>query len=79
MARLTAAQRSKVKTSDFGVPSKAGSSKAKKKSGNYPMPDKKHAESALRLLHNAPKSEQGAIRAKANRKLGKKATKKKGK
>ncbi len=71
MARLSASARKKIPASKFGVPSKAKTGKAKAKSGNYPMPDKAHARSALSLLHNAPKSQQAAIRAKANRVLGK--------
>jgi hypothetical protein len=71
MARLSAASRAKVPTSQFGVPSKAGSASAKKKSGNFPIPDKQHARSALRLIGHASASERPAIRAKANRMLGK--------
>ena len=78
MARLTAAQRAKVPKSSFGLPGKAGSSSAKKKSGNYPMPDKAHARSALRLMHNASPAEQAKIKAKANKVLGKSNTTKKG-
>jgi hypothetical protein len=74
MAKLSAASRAKVPTSQFGLPSKAGSAGAKKKSGNYPMPDKAHAGSALRLMHNASPAEQKQIRAKANRVLGKSGT-----
>ncbi len=44
----------------FGLPSKAPSS------GSYPMPNRSHAISALRLLHNASPAEQTTIRAKAH-------------
>ena len=71
MAKLSAASRAKVKTSSFGLPGKARTPQAKKKSGNYPMPDKAHARSALRLMHNASPAQQKQIRAKANKVLGK--------
>lgn len=71
MARLSAARRKAVPTSEFGLPGKARSSGDKAQSGNYPMPDKAHARSALRLMHNASPAEQKLIRAKANRVLGK--------
>lgn len=71
MARLSAAARKKIPASQFGVPSKAGSSKAKAKSGNFPIPDKAHARAALRLIGNASAAEKPAIRSKANRMLGK--------
>lgn len=70
MAKLNAAGRAKVPQSQFGVPSKAGSAGAKKKSGNYPMPDKAHAKAALALDHNAPASQRPAIEAKARKVLG---------
>lgn len=66
MARLTAAQRKKLPKSDFAVPSKAPGP------GSFPIPDKAHAIAAKRLEHNAPKSQQKTITAKANAKLGKK-------
>jgi hypothetical protein len=72
MAKLSAASRAKVPQSQFGVPSKAGSAGAKKQSGNFPMPDKAHAQAALRLIGHASESEKPAIRAKAYAKLGKK-------
>jgi hypothetical protein len=76
MAKLSAASRAKIPASQFGVPSKAGSASAKKKSGNFPIPDKQHARSALRLIGHASASERPAIRAKANRMLGKSGGKK---
>jgi hypothetical protein len=75
MAKLSAASRAKVPQSQFGVPSKAGSAGAKKKSGNFPIPDKNHARAALSLIGNASPSERPAIRAKANAMLGKKGAK----
>ncbi len=49
MAKLTAKQRAKLPAKDFGLPEKARSSRAKKESGNYPIPDKGHAISAKSL------------------------------
>ena len=73
MARLTEKQKRAVPKAKRGIPSKSGT-------GSYPMPDKAHARAALRLLHNAPASQQAKIRAKANKVLGKKSTtRKKGK
>ncbi len=46
MADLTAKQREQLPTKDFGLPEKARTKEAKKESGNYPMPDKKHARNA---------------------------------
>ena len=66
MARLTAAQRKALPKSDFGVPSKAPGP------GSYPMPDKAHARNAMSRMHNATPAQRKAIKAKANRKLGKK-------
>ena len=71
MARLSAAQRRAVPTSDFSLPGKARSPQAKARSGNYPVPDKPHARAALRLMHNASPAEQKQIKAKANKVLGK--------
>ena len=71
MARLTEKQKKAVPKSQRGVPSKSGT-------GSYPMPDKAHATAALRLIGHASPSERPAIRAKANKILGKGNTKKKG-
>lgn len=64
MARLSTAQRKALPKSAFAVPSKAPGP------GSYPIPDKAHAVAAKRLEHNAPKSQQPKITAKANAKLG---------
>lgn len=77
MANLKASKRASLKPSQFGVPAKAKSSAARKKSGNFPIPDKKHAKAALALIGKASPSERPAIRAKADKVLGKKSTKKK--
>jgi hypothetical protein len=49
MSKLTAKLRAKLPARAFGLPEKARTAKAKKESGNYPMPDKGHAISAIRL------------------------------
>ena len=60
MAKLNAAQRRAIPKKQFGLPSRAPGA------GSYPMPDKGHVISALRLLHNASPAEQTTIRAKAH-------------
>jgi hypothetical protein len=49
MSKLSAKQRAKLPSKEFGLPEKAASPEAKKESGNYPMPDEGHAISAKRL------------------------------
>jgi hypothetical protein len=49
MSKLTAKLRARQPARAFGLPEKARTAKAKKDSGNYPMPDRGHAISALRL------------------------------
>ncbi len=46
MGDLDADDREKIPTKDFGLPEKARTKDAKKESGNYPMPDKRHARNA---------------------------------
>ena len=46
MADLDASKREKLPAKEFGLPEKARTKAAKKESGNYPMPDKKHARNA---------------------------------
>lgn len=58
MSKLTAKARAKIPSSEFAGPGRS-----------YPVNDKNHARAALSMLHNAPKSEQPKIRAKAERKL----------
>lgn len=48
MSTLTAKERAKLPPKAFGLPEKARSKKARKQPGNYPMPDRDHAISALR-------------------------------
>lgn len=49
MTKLTAKKRAELKPSQFGLPEKARTKKARKEPGNYPMPDRGHAISAVRL------------------------------
>ena len=77
MAKLSAKQRAALKPSQFGLPEKARTEKARKETGNYPMPDKGHAVSAVRLAKknrkdgNLTKSEYKRIRRKAHKILEK--------
>jgi hypothetical protein len=79
MAKLTAKQRAKLPAKAFGLPEKARTAKARKESGNYPMPDKKHAISAIR--RSARERERGNLTkdefARINRKARKILRKKK--
>lgn len=76
-ARVTAAQRKKLKPSQFGSPSKAKTSKGRAKSGSFPMHDKAHARAALRFIRHASPADQKRIRAKAAKMgVGKDAEKK---
>lgn len=62
MAKLSASKRHGLRSSTFAVPSRRA----------YPIPDKAHARAALRLIgHAHSEEEKRAIRAKANRMLGK--------
>jgi trimethylamine:corrinoid methyltransferase-like protein len=75
MAKLTSKQRAKIPSKKFGLPEKARSAKAKKESGNYPIPDKDHAISAKSLSRkqrkagNLTKDEFERINRKADRVL----------
>jgi hypothetical protein len=75
MAKLSAKQRGKLRPKDFGLPEKARSKGARKKSGNYPIPDKNHAISAKRLSKkqrkagNLTKDEFDRINRKADKVL----------
>lgn len=54
MAKLNAADRKSLPTSDFAVPSKAKTAKGKAKSGSYPIPDESHAKNALARSSGKP-------------------------
>jgi hypothetical protein len=77
MAKLSAKDRAALKPSQFGLPDKARTKKARKETGNYPMPDKGHAVSAVRLAKknrkdgNLSKSDYDKIRRKAHKILKK--------
>lgn len=82
MANLSAAQRKKIPSSKFGLPSRAKSAAGKAKSGSFPMPDKAHAQAALRLVGRSEKAghitaaQAAQVRAKARKMLGEKSSKK---
>ena len=73
MADLKSSKRAKLPAKDFGLPEKAKTTKQKKESGNYPMPDREHAISALRRSErerergNLTKDEYQRIQRKAKR------------
>ena len=79
MAELSAKQRAKLPSREFGLPERARSADAKKETGNYPMPDKGHAISAKRLSRkqrkdgNLTKDELERINRKADKILRSKA------
>ena len=78
MAKLTAKDRAALKPSQFGLPDKARTRKARKQPGNYPMPDEGHAVSAVRLAKKhrkagkLSKADYNRIRRKAHKILKKK-------
>jgi len=80
MGKLTAKQRENLPSKEFGLPEKARTKAQKRGTGNYPMPDRGHAISALRLaerqreLGNLTTDEFERIDRKARRKLRKKRT-----
>ena len=77
MSKLSAKARAKLPPKAFGLPEKARTKKARKESGNYPMPDRAHATSAIRRSErerkrgNLTKDELERINRKADRKLDK--------
>jgi hypothetical protein len=77
MAELSPKQRAKLPAKAFGLPEKARTKKAKKETGNYPMPDRGHAISAKRLSRkqrkdgNLTKDEFDRINRKADKVLKK--------
>jgi hypothetical protein len=81
MARLSPKQRAKLPAKAFGLPEKARTKKAKKETGNYPMPDRGHAVSAKRLSRkqrkdgNLTKDEFDRINRKADKLLKKMSSK----
>ena len=81
MSKLSAKERAKLPPKAFGLPEKARTKKARKETGNYPMPDRGHAISAIRRSErerqrgNLTKDEFDRINRKA-RKILKKTKKK---
>jgi hypothetical protein len=66
MAKLSAADRKAIPTSDFAVKSKAGSPQGKAESGSYPIPDRSHAVNALARASGKPV--EATVRAAVARK-----------
>jgi hypothetical protein len=77
MAELTKSKRAKLPSNAFGLPEKARTVEQKKETGNYPMPDKKHARNAKARASqqydagNLSKRELDRIDRKADKILGK--------
>jgi hypothetical protein len=73
MAELTPRKRANLEPKDFGLPEKARTKEARMETGNYPVPDKGHAISALqrskkqREEGNLTKDEFDRIQRKAKR------------
>jgi hypothetical protein len=73
MAGLSSKKREKLPAKDFGLPERAKTTKQKKESGNYPMPDEAHAKNAKarasqqRKKGRLTKSEADRIQRKADR------------
>lgn len=78
MAKLTPKQRENLPAKEFGLPERARTKAQRRETGNYPMPDRDHAISALRLaerqheLGNLTDDEFARIDRKARKKLRKK-------
>ena len=68
-ARLTADQRRALPNKDFVLPGKGEGPKGKQ-AGSYPIPDEKHARSALSMVsqHGSPE-EKATVRAKVKKKF----------
>jgi hypothetical protein len=73
MAELTPRKRANLEPKEFGLPEKARTKEARMETGNYPVPDKGHAISALqrskkqREEGNLTKDEFDRIQRKAKR------------
>jgi hypothetical protein len=83
MSKLSAKERANLPPKAFGLPEKARTKKARKDTGNYPMPDRGHAISAIRLSElerergNLTQDEFDRINRKAHQILKKKKKAKK--
>ena len=73
MANLDAKGREKIPSKEFGLPEKARTKEAKRKSGNYPMPDKAHARNAKARAAQA--QEAGNLTKKDQERVDRKADK----
>ncbi len=73
MAKLSAQKRAALKPSQFGLPEKARTKQARQETGNYPMPDKGHAVSAVRLAKKNHKD--GNLSTKDYERIARKASK----
>lgn len=82
MSKLTAKQRERLPAKVFGLPERARTKQARRETGNYPMPDRGHAISAIRLSElerqrgNLTKDEYERINRKARKVLKKNTSKK---
>jgi hypothetical protein len=73
MADLTAKKREQLPAKQFGLPEKARTKDAKKASGNYPMPDKKHARNAK--ARAAQQQQAGRLTKQEKERIDRKADK----
>jgi hypothetical protein len=73
MADLSAKDREKIPSKEFGLPEKARTKEQKKESGNYPMPDKAHARNAKSRAAQAQKG--GRLSKKDRERIDRKADK----
>lgn len=73
MPELRSKRRARVPTKKFGLPERARTAEKKKESGNYPMPDRRHAANAKaratqqRKRRRLSRAQFDRIVAKANR------------
>ena len=72
MSTLTAKQRANLRPKDFGLPEKARTAKARKGTGNYPIPDRGHAISAIR--RSAREYERGNLTKKEHDRIQRKVS-----
>jgi hypothetical protein len=76
MAELSSERRKNIPKSQKGLPGKHKEAGKQGQSGDYPMPDRAHAQNAKARATqqynkgNLSKAEKDRIHAKANRKLG---------
>jgi hypothetical protein len=83
MSKLSIKQRENLSPKAFGLPEKARTKKARAETGNYPMPDRAHAISAIRRSRrerdrgNLTKDQFDRINRKAGKILKKKKSNKK--